>query len=61
MEEQLPIIESHMYEFVEDLTAPTSLKEAMLYSLKAGGKRVRPLFVIAVLDYLNKPTKAGIQ
>lgn len=59
MEEQLPIIESHMYEFVEDLTAPTSLKEAMLYSLKAGGKRVRPLFVIAVLEYLNKPTKAG--
>lgn len=59
MEEQLPIIESHMYEFVEDLTAPTSLKEAMLYSLKAGGKRVRPLFVIAVMEYLNNPTKAG--
>lgn len=30
--------------------APTSLKESMLYSVKAGGKRIRPLLVLAVLE-----------
>lgn len=57
MNEQLPLVEGHMYELVEDIKAPESLKEAMLYSLKAGGKRIRPLFVLAVMDYLGSITK----
>lgn len=46
--EQLPSIEKRLVELVEILPAPTTLKESMLYSLKAGGKRVRPLYVLAV-------------
>ena len=35
---------------VEKIVAPAHLKESMLYSLKAGGKRIRPLFVLAVCE-----------
>ncbi|MBQ0138954.1 MAG: polyprenyl synthetase family protein [Kurthia sp.] len=59
MNEQLPNVEQHMYQLVEEINAPASLKEAMLYSLKAGGKRVRPLFVLAVMDHLQAITPAG--
>ncbi len=45
--------EAHMYELVEKIHAPVDLKESMLYSLKAGGKRVRPLYVLAVADLYN--------
>jgi geranylgeranyl diphosphate synthase type II len=33
--------------FKKELDCPKELKEAMLYSLKAGGKRLRPVLVIA--------------
>lgn len=57
MNEQLPVIEKHMFELVEEIKAPELLKEAMLYSLKAGGKRVRPLFVLAVMDHVGEISK----
>lgn len=63
MSVQIPLVETTMFQLVEDLTAPDSLKEAMLYSLKAGGKRIRPLFVLAVMDHLttisNEAYKVG--
>ncbi|WP_422660716.1 polyprenyl synthetase family protein [Paenibacillus sp. EC2-1] len=34
----------------EEWDVPTSLKESMLYSLMAGGKRMRPLLVIAACE-----------
>ena len=54
MAEELPKIEHIMLQLVENIQAPAILKEAMTYSLKAGGKRVRPLFVLAVMDHFNK-------
>lgn len=59
MTKQLPNVEQQMYALVEEIKAPESLKEAMLYSLKAGGKRVRPLFVLAVMDHLQAFSPAG--
>lgn len=59
MNEQIPLVETAMYDLVEMIKAPVSLKEAMLYSLKAGGKRVRPLFVLAVMDHFHKSSKSG--
>jgi len=57
--EQLPKIESELYDLVECIKAPESLKESMLYSLKAGGKRIRPLFVLAVCElFHNKQQEA---
>jgi geranylgeranyl diphosphate synthase, type II len=45
---ELPAVEKKLYELVEVIQAPEDLKESMLYSLKAGGKRVRPMYVVAV-------------
>ena len=47
-------IEQKMYQYVENIAAPAQLKESMLYSLKAGGKRIRPLFVAAVCEMFGK-------
>jgi geranylgeranyl diphosphate synthase, type II len=46
----LPAIERNLMQLVEKIHAPNELKESMLYSLKAGGKRVRPMYVVAVAD-----------
>ena len=46
--ENIQSIESELISLVEKIQAPAHLKESMLYSLKAGGKRVRPLYVLAV-------------
>lgn len=35
--------------FIEQMSSPGRLKEAMLYSVNAGGKRVRPLLMLAVI------------
>ncbi|QPQ35250.1 polyprenyl synthetase family protein [Lysinibacillus sp. JNUCC-52] len=55
-----PQVEAEMFALVEKIDAPTNLKESMLYSLKAGGKRIRPLFVLAVLEQYGKDSKAGL-
>ena len=46
----LPAIETNLVQLVEKIQAPSELKESMLYSLKAGGKRVRPMYVVAVAE-----------
>lgn len=50
MANNIPTVEKRMQELVENIEAPAVLKESMLYSLNAGGKRVRPLFVLAVMN-----------
>lgn len=55
-----PQVEAEMFALVEKIDAPAHLKESMLYSLKAGGKRIRPLFVLAVLEVYGKDLKAGL-
>lgn len=52
IEQQLPKCISH-------LEAPSTLKEAMLYSLSAGGKRVRPVLLLATLHAFNRDEKIG--
>ncbi|SDY56675.1 geranylgeranyl diphosphate synthase, type II [Evansella caseinilytica] len=54
-------IEQHLPEYIEGLNAPTVLKEAMTYSLKAGGKRLRPILVLATLKSYGKPLSLGYQ
>lgn len=53
MATNIPTVEKRMQELVKNIEAPAVLKESMLYSLNAGGKRVRPLFVLAVMDHFN--------
>ncbi|MEJ9228934.1 polyprenyl synthetase family protein [Peribacillus butanolivorans] len=54
------VIEREIVEYVNNLEAPAVVKEAMTYSLEAGGKRVRPLLVFAVLEAFGKNLKTGI-
>lgn len=58
IKQHVPNIESHMYNLVKELQGPQVLKESMLYSLEAGGKRIRPLFVAAVCEMFNQPQNA---
>ncbi|PJO41727.1 polyprenyl synthetase family protein [Lysinibacillus xylanilyticus] len=60
IESNIPQVEAEMFALVEKIDAPVNLKESMLYSLKAGGKRIRPLFVLAVLELYNKNWKDGL-
>lgn len=55
--EHLDYINRELEYQVERLVAPHTLKESMLYSLRAGGKRIRPLFVVAVSEMFNYKQK----
>ncbi len=52
-------IEQKLPQLIEALDAPNNLKESMSYSLKAGGKRIRPLLLLATLKGYNKPFELG--
>ena len=53
-------IESRMEEIVRSLKTPSTLQNAMSYSLEAGGKRLRPLLVLAVLQAFGKKIEIGL-
>ncbi len=57
MNGHLPLIEKELEFQIQSISAPQPLKESMLYSVLAGGKRIRPLFLLAVLDFLNEEHK----
>lgn len=59
MSMHIPKVEQEIEKLVKTLPAPPSLIESMSYSLEAGGKRVRPLFVLAVLDAFKKDLEVG--
>jgi geranylgeranyl diphosphate synthase, type II len=48
-----PLIQNEMTSLIGSLAIPHSLKEAMNYSLQAGGKRIRPILLLAVLEELS--------
>ncbi|MGF4001770.1 polyprenyl synthetase family protein, partial [Staphylococcus aureus] len=39
----------------------TQLEESMLYSLNAGGKRIRPVLLLLTLDSLNTEYEFGVK
>lgn len=45
--------------YLSELDTPQELLEAMAYSLLAGGKRIRPIFLLAVISALGKECKIG--
>ncbi|PRS16030.1 farnesyl-diphosphate synthase [Bacillus pumilus] len=53
-------IEDNLFTYVQELTIPEDLKSSMLYSLKAGGKRLRPVLVLALLNAYGKNEEDGI-
>ncbi|MGI8383411.1 polyprenyl synthetase family protein [Robertmurraya sp. P23] len=55
------LVEAYLNESVSKLTAPSLIKEAMLYSLEAGGKRIRPLLLFATLEAFGKKGELGLE
>ncbi len=54
------LLEDHQRKSINRLQAPPVLKEAMLYSLEAGGKRIRPLLLFATLHAFQKDPEIGL-
>jgi geranylgeranyl diphosphate synthase type II len=45
---------------IQILQAPSVVKDAMQYSLEAGGKRIRPLLTFATIDAFKKDASIGL-
>ncbi|PLT34760.1 polyprenyl synthetase family protein [Bacillus sp. V5-8f] len=60
VKEHKRLMETELVNYVKIIQAPDILKNAMIYSLEAGGKRIRPLLVFAVLSAFRKDTRIGI-
>lgn len=50
-ESELPKVEKQLKDFVQTHAENEQLKESMLYSINAGGKRIRPLLVLATVEF----------
>ena len=61
-QEKLALVESALEEFYGDQQLAANLREAVLYSIHAGGKRIRPYLLLEVLESLQVPiTIAHVQ
>ena len=54
-QEKLALVESALEEFYGDQQLAANLREAVLYSIHAGGKRIRPYLFLEVLESLQVP------
>lgn len=54
-QEKLALVESALEEFYGDQQLAANLREAVLYSIHAGGKRIRPYLLLEVLESLQVP------
>lgn len=61
IDSNVPLIEKNLIDQIEKVPGPSILKEAMLYSLNAGGKRIRPLLVLATLSTFKKEMSIGLE
>lgn len=48
------LVEDRMIGYLNSLNAPATLKNSMLYSISAGGKRLRPILALAVMESFQK-------
>ena len=54
-QEKLALVESALEEFYGDRQLAANLRESVLYSIHAGGKRIRPYLLLEVLESLQVP------
>lgn len=57
----LPKVEEVMIEFVQNSTNDEELKKSMLYSIQAGGKRIRPLLLLATVATFGELHQGAFQ
>ena len=59
-EKYLSEIEAVIVRFLEEHTSDQTLKDSMLYSIHAGGKRIRPLLLTATVASFHKSMTLGV-
>ncbi|MFE0441260.1 polyprenyl synthetase family protein [Aerococcus sp. NPDC058936] len=62
MENQLPVLDEAILKSLDQFghAQPGQLKESMVYSLNTGGKRIRPMLLLATLKALNVDIQIGL-
>lgn len=55
------ILEKELRLLIERLDAPSIIKESMLYSLEAGGKRIRPMLLFATIKGFDTEVEKGLK
>jgi geranylgeranyl diphosphate synthase type II len=60
IKEKAALVSERLALSVETEEIPETLRQAMAYSLLAGGKRLRPVLVLATMEAFGKPIDAGI-
>lgn len=53
-------VDTNLPSYIEDIVAPEIIKESMVYSLNAGGKRIRPILLFATLHAFGKEEENGL-
>ena len=61
LKEYKKLVEELLPRQIEALQMPSLLKESMLYSLTAGGKRIRPILLLATLEAFGKDKSFGYE
>lgn len=60
MNEYVELVNNQLRQYVEKLNMPQTLKDSMAYSIRAGGKRIRPLLLFATLNAFKKDISLGL-
>ncbi|MGD8191536.1 polyprenyl synthetase family protein [Brevibacillus ginsengisoli] len=60
LQDKIQLVETQLVPALEQAGVPAKLYESMSYSLMAGGKRLRPILVLATLEALQIPIDRGI-
>ncbi|MFV0558473.1 MAG: polyprenyl synthetase family protein [Enterococcus sp.] len=58
-QQYLPLVEKEMLSFIAANTQDARLQESMIYSIQAGGKRMRPLLMLVTVRAFNKEVTRG--
>jgi len=54
------LLEEQLKKSIDQLAAPSIIKDAMAYSLSAGGKRIRPLLLFATMHAFGENPQKGL-
>ncbi|HHW37161.1 MAG TPA: polyprenyl synthetase family protein [Bacillales bacterium] len=60
LKEKKQWVDTSLPSYIEKIEAPEIIKESMIYSLNAGGKRLRPILLFATLHAFGKDEKLGL-
>lgn len=60
MQAKSNIIESELRKLLNDQGIPEILRQSMAYSVDAGGKRMRPILVLATIEAFGHPSEKGL-